>query len=464
MKQEPELIPTKPRNQRIFSTAHGPEQQFTNELYADDDIKKGVIEKDLQNYYNVQYYGKLFMGSQQEEMTLIFDTGSSWLWVPSQNCKDCHTKAKLYDTKKSYKYRQVGTTPLNVRYGAGNVWGYKSQDQVCLEKNKPETCIINYNFLAVDQATDLSGLQCDGIIGLAPSTQFTQSDLFIDKLFMNGIINERVFSISFGGQDEKSKIIFGGYDLKYARENQSLTWNTLVDINYWTLQLNSAKIGNYQFKLDTNKVIIDSGTSYILMPTDDFSEFKQYLAGKGLDCSTDTGKTDLYYCSCYTTSHSDFDDLQVTIGANTYHIPSTSYLDKQNLKCYFRIQQQKFTQKSGFWILGDIFLINYYAVFDYENLRVGFAGSTYVAKVTYWKDILLVISILTAFSGFTCLLISFFKDKFQKNARKFTIQQKTQECELSENPLGRYQPIQLNFDAEESRDKNNCSSKYIGSQ
>jgi hypothetical protein len=53
-----------------------------------------------------------------------------------------------------------------------------------------------------------------------------------------------------------------------------MTWNPLIDINYWTVGLNSAKIGNYQFKLDTNKAIIDSGTSYILMSSDDFNEFK----------------------------------------------------------------------------------------------------------------------------------------------------------------------------------------------
>jgi len=53
-------------------------------------------------------------------------------------------------------------------------------------------------------------------------------------------------------------------------------------------------------------------------------------------------------------------------------------------------------------------MINYYTIFDYENLRIGLAGSYYIAKVTYWKDILLVISILTAFSGFTCLLLSYF--------------------------------------------------------
>jgi len=36
-----------------------------------------LIEKEMENFYNVQYYGSLFVGSAQKEMTFIYDTGSS---------------------------------------------------------------------------------------------------------------------------------------------------------------------------------------------------------------------------------------------------------------------------------------------------------------------------------------------------------------------------------------------------
>ena len=49
-----------------------------------------------------------------------------------------------------------------------------------------------------------------------------------------------------------------------------MTWNKLVDDNYWTVQLSQAKLGDYEFDLDTSRAIIDTGTSYILMPQDDF--------------------------------------------------------------------------------------------------------------------------------------------------------------------------------------------------
>jgi hypothetical protein len=34
-------------------------------------------EKSLSNYFNVQYYGEMYLGTQMTKMTFIFDTGSS---------------------------------------------------------------------------------------------------------------------------------------------------------------------------------------------------------------------------------------------------------------------------------------------------------------------------------------------------------------------------------------------------
>ena len=81
------------------------------------------------NYYNVQYYGTLYVGSQQTEMQLIFDTGSSWLWLPTKECgNDCPKKSSLFDNNESMSYLKVSTAPTLVAYGGGSFWGYKSQD------------------------------------------------------------------------------------------------------------------------------------------------------------------------------------------------------------------------------------------------------------------------------------------------------------------------------------------------
>ena len=49
-------------------------------------------------------------------------------------------------------------------------------------------------------------------------------------------------------------------------EGAQLTWNELVNNYYWSLNLVGVRLGNTPLKISTNIAVVDTGTSYILMP------------------------------------------------------------------------------------------------------------------------------------------------------------------------------------------------------
>ena len=89
--------------------------------------------------------------------------------------------------------------------------------------------------------------------------------------------------------------MIGGYNVtKFAKKDHDITWNALQNKNYWTMKLVSVKLCNHTVgdeqdidlvqrkrKIDlqtkSTVAILDSGTSYLLMPIEDHTNFLEIL-------------------------------------------------------------------------------------------------------------------------------------------------------------------------------------------
>lgn len=79
-----------------------------------------------------QYVGRIGIGTPPQYLSVIFDTGSSNLWVTSSQCGsvECHTHAS-FNASASSTYRKVGYE-IQVRFGTGEIEGFISEDTFTL--------------------------------------------------------------------------------------------------------------------------------------------------------------------------------------------------------------------------------------------------------------------------------------------------------------------------------------------
>lgn len=84
------------------------------------------------NILNSQYLGTLYFGSPNgQRATVVFDTGSNWLTVTSDLCKECSTQA--YKTKGSDSAINTSEN-ISQKYGSADLSGLIFNDTVCMSK------------------------------------------------------------------------------------------------------------------------------------------------------------------------------------------------------------------------------------------------------------------------------------------------------------------------------------------
>ncbi|KAH8350590.1 hypothetical protein KR067_010158, partial [Drosophila pandora] len=330
----------------------------------------GSSAASLSNYYNTAYSVAVEIGNPPQKFTLLIDTGSSNLWVPSIKCpatdRTCANHNK-YNSAASSTF-VANNTNFNIDYGSNSggsvaLSGFLSQDTVTIA-GLP---IKNQVFAEITEEPENPFLNApyDGLLGLA------YSEISIGgvtppfyNLIQQGLIKKPVFSI-YPNRNGTSAItggelILGGIDSGLFRG--CLTYVPVSAQGYWQFTMGSADINGTNF-CNKCEAILDVGTSLMVIPQNALTKVNQILEVLN---PKETNGVFLVDCA----KIPNFPDIIFNIGRKDFPLKSSDYVLRYGNTCV-----SSFTSLEGldFIILGEPFMGAYYTVYDLGYNMLGLA-------------------------------------------------------------------------------------------
>lgn len=327
----------------------------------------------LTNFVDSQYYGAISIGTPPQPFNVIFDTGSSDLWVPSVECHFTNVacrRHKKYDSSKSSSYQRNGA-PFRIRYGTGSVSGFLSRDTLRIGS-------LNVKRQTFGEAITQPGVtfvaaKFDGVLGLGfhdISAQAVVPPLY--NMVLQGLISEPIFSFYLNRNDNdtmESEVIFGGFNQNHYKG--VINYVPVHKQGYWELKMDFVRFGSTSFCTRGCEAIVDTGTSLIGGPRLEVMAINRLIGAKR------THSNGLYMVDCELVP--TLPSITFALNGVNYILESTHYIlkvqDNWSTSCMsgFMEINMPLSNDGPIWILGDVFLRKYYTIFDLGNKRVGFA-------------------------------------------------------------------------------------------
>merc|ERR1712072_485959 len=320
----------------------------------------------LTDVQDSEYYGDVLLGTPPQKFTVIYDTGSSNLWVPSKTCDNCKKTGDIYDSSKSSSYTKNGES-FSLQYGTGSCSGFMSNDDTGIGG----LTIKNFTFGEVThEAADVFGdAPFDGILGLGPAkAAIDKVPVPMDQMVAQKLLEHNVFSFYLASNSSAgSTLVLGGTDPQFYTGDFTYVPVALAArlLPYWLISSRGIKVnGNDVTHCNAYLgcyFVVDTGTSVIAGPP---SSVNALIAAVG-NVSSDCSNLHTLPTLSFTFEGKDFD-----LEPEFYVIRAQDDTTKA-WECQLGIEGVN--AGVPIWILGDPFLRKYYTVWDKDQNRVGFA-------------------------------------------------------------------------------------------
>jgi len=384
--------------------------------------------------HKASYSGLIHVGAPwSQEFRVVFDTGSGHVVLPSIGCRsDACLKHRRYDARVSETSEAImldgsevqpgkNRDQVTIGFGTGKITGEFVRERVCLgpavaEKDANGTekdigpCVDAQVVAAIEMSNRPFELfDFDGILGLGLSSLAVSKNFsFFNMIAGSGQFAHSHFGIFLtdGDDGEESEIAFGGHNA--ARVLEPLTWVPMAkpEMGYWQVSILAVRVDGVLLDMcgdGSCRGILDSGTSHLGIPShhnQEVSDLLTRVADPGVeDCRyTEAPVVQLELAginlTLYPENYMRKLPLEEDVMADTnVGVSPTSYMensDKEkpealaegaddasagNFLCTPKLLPVTWPEPIGpnLFILGEPVLHRYYAVFDWDNLRAGFA-------------------------------------------------------------------------------------------
>ncbi|KAJ1065835.1 hypothetical protein K5549_007830 [Capra hircus] len=318
----------------------------------------------LRNIWDLLYLGKITIGTPPQEFQVLFDTGSSDLWVPSLLCNSSTcSKHVMFRHRLSSTYRLTNKT-FTIFYGVGIIEGVVVHDTVRIG-----------DLVSTDQTFGLSiaesgfeNITFDGILGLS----YPKTSCLLSKALASVLKGTReVCADGFCGlvmyflaRVSGSELVVGAVleDMLSQRSPSLLLLYSSLDVSYYFLSISMKR---YVIACSLGcQAFVDTGTSHIIGPRRLVNKIRKLIGT--------THWLSKHYVSCSVVS--TLPSIIFTINGIDYPVPAQAYILKDNRGyCYLAFDEHDFSLSRETWFLGDVFLRVYFSVFDRGNDRIGLA-------------------------------------------------------------------------------------------